>query len=127
MRGFAPYNGIMDISTISPDAVSRFLDRVHDTCFQQPSNHAHRSVEELAGDWRKLGLRPGDLVVLALPNGLEFLRQFFAVLAAGGVPAPVAPNIPSSQLHDLIRAMALGQWLRCVRRQRSTEWNGLPR
>ncbi len=95
----------MDISTISPDAVSRFLDRVHDTCFQQPSNHAHRSVEELAGDWRKLGLRPGDLVVLALPNGLEFLRQFFAVLAAGGVPAPVAPNIPSSQLHDLIRAM----------------------
>ncbi|MGA2065046.1 MAG: class I adenylate-forming enzyme family protein [Thermoguttaceae bacterium] len=91
--------------SLSPDAVSRFLDRVQDVCSQQPRDSAQRSIDELACRWRKLGLRPGDLVVLALPNGAELLRQFFGVLAAGGVPALVVPNTPSGQLQDLIHIM----------------------
>jgi acyl-CoA synthetase (AMP-forming)/AMP-acid ligase II len=45
----------------------------------------------------------GDPVVLALPNGAEFLVTFFAVLIAGAVAVPVFPRTAPERLGSLAR------------------------
>jgi acyl-CoA synthetase (AMP-forming)/AMP-acid ligase II len=58
-----------------------------------------------------VGVRPGDLVLLALPNGFALLENFFGILAAGAVPALIPPSTPSARLRELVqilRARALG-------------------
>jgi acyl-CoA synthetase (AMP-forming)/AMP-acid ligase II len=61
--------------------------------------------EGLGKAWTALGLRPGDLVLLCLPNGRELLHQFFGVLMAGGVPALLPPLMPSARLREIATAM----------------------
>jgi acyl-CoA synthetase (AMP-forming)/AMP-acid ligase II len=63
------------------------------------------SCEALARGWRQSGLRPGDLVLLCMPNGKELLHQFFGVLVAEGVPALLAPGTPAARLRDMCQAM----------------------
>jgi acyl-CoA synthetase (AMP-forming)/AMP-acid ligase II len=48
-------------------------------------------VESLAAALRASDLRPGDAVALVLPNGLEFLAAFLAVVWARLVAAPLNP------------------------------------
>jgi acyl-CoA synthetase (AMP-forming)/AMP-acid ligase II len=64
-----------------------------------------RSFTDLAARWRELGLRPGDLVLLALPTSVALLQHFFGVLAAGGVPALVAPGAPSARMREMAARM----------------------
>ena len=59
-------------------------------------------VASICHSWRKHGLRPGDIVVIAMPNSVDLLWQMFGVLAAEGVPALVSPSTPSSQLRDIL-------------------------
>lgn len=59
----------------------------------------------LAKSWREHGLRPGDLVLLCLPNSSELLHQFFGVLMAQGVPALLPPIVPAARLREIARAM----------------------
>ena len=59
------------MNAFSPDAVGRFLDRVQDLCTPQSPDRPHRSFEELARS-AKVGLRPGDLVVLRCRTGRNF-------------------------------------------------------
>lgn len=61
--------------------------------------------ESLAKAWRERGLRPGDLVLLCLPNSRELLHQFFGVLIAQGVPALLPPIVPAARLREIARAM----------------------
>jgi len=44
-----------------------------------------------AADMTRAGLRPGDIVVLVLPNGPAFARALVAAMMAGAVVAPVNP------------------------------------
>ncbi|HEX2658895.1 MAG TPA: class I adenylate-forming enzyme family protein [Polyangia bacterium] len=60
---------------------------------------------ELGLRWRELGLRPGDLVLLALPSSVALLQHFFGVLAAGGVPAMLAPGAPAARLREMAKVM----------------------
>jgi long-chain acyl-CoA synthetase len=60
---------------------------------------------DLANRWRALGLRPGDLVLLALPSSVALLQHFFGVLAAGGVPALLAPGAPAARLREMAKVM----------------------
>jgi acyl-CoA synthetase (AMP-forming)/AMP-acid ligase II len=60
---------------------------------------------ELGPRWRALGLRPGDLVLLALPSSVALLQHFFGVLAAGGVPALLAPGAPAARLREMAKVM----------------------
>jgi long-chain acyl-CoA synthetase len=55
----------------------------------------------IARHWRDRGLRPGDLVLLGLPNSPGLLSHFFGVMAAGGVPALVAPDLPAARWCEL--------------------------
>ncbi|MEU2207311.1 AMP-binding protein [Streptomyces hygroscopicus] len=45
-----------------------------------------------AADLRRHGVAPGDRVALILPSGPEFARYFFAVMAVGATPTPIAPR-----------------------------------
>lgn len=64
-----------------------------------------RAPSALAEEWRAAGISPGDLVILSLPTGVALLQHFFGVIAAGGVPALVAPGTPSVRLRELASVM----------------------
>jgi long-chain acyl-CoA synthetase len=93
------------VKGLSPRAVRGFLKRVQDVAADRSPAGAGPSWERLGAWWREQGLRPGDPVLLALPNSVRFLEQFFGVLAGGGVPVPVAPHTPSARLLDLMRTL----------------------
>src|SRR5262245_30969146 len=90
------------IGPLSEREVAAFLDRARDVG-SEPL--AERGFEDLAPAWRSGGLRPGDLVLLSMPTGIALLQQFFAVLAAGGVPALLAPGTPSARLREMASVM----------------------
>jgi 1-acyl-sn-glycerol-3-phosphate acyltransferase len=46
------------------------------------------------------GLRRGDRVALMLPTGVDFLRGFQGVLAAGAVPVPIYPPVRLDRLDE---------------------------
>jgi long-chain acyl-CoA synthetase len=86
----------------------RLLDSfVADTIEALPSGIPLSSpdCESLAKAWKEKGLRPGDLVLLCLPNSRELLHQFFGVLIAQGVPALLPPIVPAARLREIARAM----------------------
>lgn len=90
------------IGSLSEQQITEFLGRCLDVGADALSE---RGFEELAGEWRASGLRPGDLVLLSLPTGVALLQQFFGVLAAGGVPALLAPGTPSARLYEMATVM----------------------
>ncbi|KAJ1296079.1 hypothetical protein BS78_01G271500 [Paspalum vaginatum] len=56
-----------------------------------------------AGLRRRLGLRTGDVVLLALPNAIAFPVAFLAVLAAGGVAATMNPYSAPAEIAARVR------------------------
>lgn len=89
---------------ISPRVLDSFVEH---TIEALPSGIPLSSpdCESLAKSWKELGLRPGDLVLLCLPNSRELLHQFFGVLLAQGVPALLPPIVPAARLREIARAM----------------------
>lgn len=55
-------------------------------------------IERLAEQLRSAGLRPGDCIVMVLPNGLEFLVILLAIAAAGLTAAPLNPAYKTDEL-----------------------------
>jgi oxalate---CoA ligase len=55
-------------------------------------------IERLAEQMRSAGLRPGDCVVMVLPNGLEFLVLFLALAQARLIAAPLNPAYKTDEL-----------------------------
>jgi acyl-CoA synthetase (AMP-forming)/AMP-acid ligase II len=92
----------MKLGPLTEGEVLSFLERAvdagHDPLVDRP-------FPDLAARWRALGLAPGDLVMLALPTGVALLQHFFAVIAAGGVPALVAPGAPAARLVETATRM----------------------
>jgi acyl-CoA synthetase (AMP-forming)/AMP-acid ligase II len=88
---------------LSPDVLDSFLAR---TAEAQPDNSSTYApcCESIGSSWQRLGLRPGDVVLLCLPSGKELLNQFFGVLIAQGVPALVPPNMPAARLREIRQA-----------------------
>jgi long-chain acyl-CoA synthetase len=89
---------------LSAREIEGFLERVEDAGEPAVAGPGEPLLD-LAERWRALGLRPGDLVLLGLPNGVGLLRHFFGVLMAGGVPALVAPGTPAARLRELATVM----------------------
>jgi long-chain acyl-CoA synthetase len=84
-----------------------FLNRTVEAANSHPESDAV-TCQTIADGWRKLGLRPGDLVLVGLPNGKLLLQQVFGILLAGGVPAMVTPMTPAARLRELVQMM--GAW-----------------
>lgn len=59
------------------------------------SARTYAEAWERASRWAALlgdrGVRPGDAVILALPNSVDFVDAYFGALLAQAVPAPIAP------------------------------------
>jgi acyl-CoA synthetase (AMP-forming)/AMP-acid ligase II len=92
---------------LSPHLLDSFVER---TVEALPSGFPPTSPDcaALGKAWKEHGLRPGDLVLLCLPNGRELLHQFFGVLMAGGVPSLLPPIVPAARLREI--ATAMGAW-----------------
>src|SRR4029453_7136758 len=88
-------------------------------------------VDRLAGRLRQSGLRPGQTVAIALPNGIEYLVSFLAVTRARLVAPPmnlankaeefryflensqahvVVTTSEAAPVHDAARATGLPVW-----------------
>jgi acyl-CoA synthetase (AMP-forming)/AMP-acid ligase II len=65
----------------------------------------HEAVERLAGQLAGAGVEPGDAVALSLPNGIEIVLAFLAIVRAGAAAAPLNPGYTapefSTYLEDL--------------------------
>jgi long-chain acyl-CoA synthetase len=60
------------------------------------------SSAAIAEGLRARGLRPGDRVVLQLPNGSEFVEAYFAVLRAGMIVVPVNPLLKAREIGHVL-------------------------
>jgi long-chain acyl-CoA synthetase len=87
-------------SLLSPSVLDAFVERSIEDLPDSPSSCAP-SCESIAESWQRLGLRPGELVLLCLPNSKELLHQFFGVFMAQGVPALLPPNLPVARLREI--------------------------
>ncbi|WP_163778638.1 class I adenylate-forming enzyme family protein [Myxococcus vastator] len=90
-----------DLAGLPLSSIQAFLGRVRDLTTSQPV----QPLAQLAAAWRARGLRPGDVVLLALPNGAELLAQTFAILATRGVPALVSPSAPAARQKALVESL----------------------
>ena len=54
----------------------------------------------VAGGLRERGIARGDTVALMLPTGLDFLRAFFGILLARGIPVPIYPPVRLDRLEE---------------------------
>ncbi|HEY7516582.1 MAG TPA: AMP-binding protein, partial [Vicinamibacteria bacterium] len=59
-----------------------------------------REASLVAGGLRERGVARGDTVALMLPTGLDFLRSFQGILAAGAVPVPIYPPLRLDRLEE---------------------------
>jgi acyl-CoA synthetase (AMP-forming)/AMP-acid ligase II len=59
-------------------------------------------TDELAAGLAELGVRPGDVVSVYLPNCVEFLEAWWAILKAGGVLGPVNPAYTGAEAGYII-------------------------
>ena len=95
--------------------VVSFPRRLADLARQQPDRPAvtcgERSVtragleawsDRLARDLRDLGVGVGDMVTIALPNGLEWFATFVAAWKLGATPQPVSARLPARELGAII-------------------------
>jgi acyl-CoA synthetase (AMP-forming)/AMP-acid ligase II len=59
-----------------------------------------------AAQLRSLGLQPGQVVVIQLPNGPEFISAMFGVWMAGGVFVPASPRQPPAEMEHVMASTA---------------------
>ncbi|GGZ48755.1 coronafacic acid synthetase [Streptomyces inusitatus] len=106
----------------TPDGIESYLSgNALDT---EPDDGPVPSLDAIAATLLEAGLRPGGTVLIALPNGTALLRHFFAVLFAGGVPAPLPAGTPRARIQEI--ADRLGARLLLVPGQ-SAAFRDLPR
>ena len=61
-----------------------------------------RRSNRLARAYAELGVGPGALVTLALPNGIEFLAATLAVWKLGGSPQPISARLPERERRAIV-------------------------
>ncbi|MEU0481590.1 AMP-binding protein [Streptosporangium sp. NPDC006013] len=59
-------------------------------------------TNRLARAYAQLGVRPGDLVTIGLPNGIPFVESMLAVWKLGATPQPVSHRLPPAELAAII-------------------------
>lgn len=79
-----------------------FLDSAIDAL--DPAAPVPPPIEAITDEWLRLGLRPGDVVLVTFPNGRFLLHHLFAVLAAGGIPALLPAASPPGRLAMIAEA-----------------------
>jgi long-chain acyl-CoA synthetase len=57
-----------------------------------------KRVAAFAGELHNLGVRRGDRVALLLPNGVDFITGYFAIVTAGAVAVPLNDHYQQTEL-----------------------------
>jgi bile acid-coenzyme A ligase len=68
------------------------------TSYAELDARANRKARQLAD----LGVGEGDVVTLAVPNGLEFFETVFAVWKLGAIPNNVSSKLPAAELRAIV-------------------------
>ena len=55
-----------------------------------------------ARHWATLGAKAGDLVAIALPNGIPFIECALAAWKLGAVPAPLSSRLPEKEQREIV-------------------------
>ncbi len=61
-----------------------------------------RRSNRLARAYQELGVRAGDLVTLALPNGSEFIEACLATWKLGATPQPISSKLPELERRAIV-------------------------
>jgi long-chain acyl-CoA synthetase len=62
-----------------------------------------RAVAQRAGELEALGVGPGRVVALLLPNAPDFVVHLFAIAARGAVVVPINPQLKPEEVTGLLR------------------------
>jgi bile acid-coenzyme A ligase len=63
-------------------------------------------ANRLARAYEAHGARPGDLVTVALPNGIEFYAAVFALWKLGAIPQLMSPALPARERDEILALAA---------------------
>lgn len=72
--------------------------------YAQLDARSNRKARQLA----ELGVKEGDVVTLALPNGLEFYETAFAIWKLGATPNNVSAKLPAAELRAIVELASPG-------------------
>ncbi|NIB42431.1 AMP-binding protein [Pseudomaricurvus alkylphenolicus] len=61
-----------------------------------------KRTNQLARAYMNLGVKEGDLVTIALPNGIEFVSAVFATWKLGATPQPISSKLPKIERDAII-------------------------
>jgi bile acid-coenzyme A ligase len=61
-----------------------------------------RRSNQMARVYAERGVRLGDYVTIALPNGIDFYVAFFATLKVGAVPMPLSYRLPAAERQAIL-------------------------
>ncbi|MCZ6781777.1 MAG: AMP-binding protein [Proteobacteria bacterium] len=61
-----------------------------------------RRSNRLARAYQKMGVSEGDLVTIALPNGIEFFEVCLAAWKLGATPSPVSSRLPDHERRAIV-------------------------
>ncbi|MBW2499015.1 MAG: AMP-binding protein, partial [Deltaproteobacteria bacterium] len=61
-----------------------------------------RAARRRAAGWRSLGVAEGDLVAIALPNGVAFFECALAAWKLGAVPMPLSHRLPENEQREIV-------------------------
>lgn len=93
----------MRLETVFAGHALRQPDHLAILCGPQRITYAalHASVCRAACGLYRLGVRPGDRVLLYLPNGIEFVQLLFAAIKLGAIAVPVNTRLSTSELNHV--------------------------
>ncbi|MDW5595791.1 AMP-binding protein [Conexibacter stalactiti] len=74
------------------------------TCGERTVTRAQLEAQanRLAHAYAARGVRQGDVVTVALPNGIEFFEACYAIWKLGATPAPVSARLPERELREVV-------------------------
>lgn len=90
----------VSVPAILAGGARRFGHRValilvdHQWTFRQLEDAARRFAHGL----QALGINPGDVIALVLPNGTAFAVAYYGVLLTGAVCTPINPLLPVQEM-----------------------------
>lgn len=59
-------------------------------------------VSAAAGEWRRQGVGHGDVCILALNDGIDWVVAFLSLMWIAAVPAPISPRADRRQIEELL-------------------------
>jgi len=65
-------------------------------------NELHRRSNRIARALEKRGVREGNFLTIALPNGVEFVEACYAAWKLGAIPQPVSWRLPHAELKAIV-------------------------